>query len=736
MGIQYVTWYWEIIRPIFGFFDEIVYGLFDTVIRGLFDISNLVTNSSLFTGIYKRIYVVVGIFMAFKLAFSFFQYLVDPDKFTDKSKGVGKLFMHVFIMLFALMFLPAVLFSGIGNSGEGLLSRAQKAFLPVLPKVILGSDYLTLGTGSSGSSFEDTIEITSTNLRKATLNTFFHRAYDLESVCDIRNYDLYEIDNAYQMRAKVSETCVVKGEKDGRVFILGKEIPFLDKTSKVYTYTYIPIISTAVGILILALFLAISIDLAKRCFKLVVLEIIAPIPIMSLIDPAAAKGESAFSKWSKNLISTFLDIFIKIGLVYIILVFLNLITDTVKGAVSGDPASQLFFGLPSTEDGTRFGYLVILLIIGLIYFAKEAPKFIKESLGMKADKGGLFDDVKSLAKTAGVVGGMGLGAGTAVLRNTGNSLRAGGASALNAFSNTQGGIGKKLGAALAHGTGATVGGLGGTLAAAVSGGAAGRKGVGKNGNPIGALSKGWSSQTQRSATRMDNATNGSTLMGRTAERARQAVTGRTGADLDKAQIDANKAVGDSFKSFDEFLGKKAANESLSHSWTDSSGATHTSNFSYGDFQRAVEHNDEAWALSNGFSSLTEAAGQAKAYGETAKGSAYTKYKGLAGLQSQLQEAANGGPIDSRLAAFGITDQASAAKELQTSQAFNLHNESYNQALHHAKLDSASSYKEMDQRKTTADNNTLSIQTRTSRTGANKYQRRQANAASTNRGKKK
>ena len=93
-------------------------------------------------------------------------------------------------------------------------------------------------------------------------------------------------------------------------------------------------------------------------------------------------------------------------------------------------------------------------------------------------------------------------------------------------------------------------------------------------------------------------------------------------------------------------------------------------------------------------------------------------------------------FDSRLAAFGITDQASAAKELQTSQAFNLHNESYNQALHHAKLDSASSYKEMDQRKTTADNNTLSIQTRKSRTGANKYQRRQANSSATNRGKKK
>ena len=98
MGVQSQNWFMDIVRQIFGFFDELVYGLFEPVLYGIFDMSGIITNSSLFTGIYKRLYVILGVFMAFKLMFSFFQYLVNPDDMTDKSKGVGKLFMNVFII--------------------------------------------------------------------------------------------------------------------------------------------------------------------------------------------------------------------------------------------------------------------------------------------------------------------------------------------------------------------------------------------------------------------------------------------------------------------------------------------------------------------------------------------------------------------------------------------------------------------------------------------------------------
>ena len=72
MGVQSQNWFFDILRQIFGFFDELVYGFFGTILQGIFDISELATNSKLFSGLYIRLYVVLGVFMAFKLTFSFF----------------------------------------------------------------------------------------------------------------------------------------------------------------------------------------------------------------------------------------------------------------------------------------------------------------------------------------------------------------------------------------------------------------------------------------------------------------------------------------------------------------------------------------------------------------------------------------------------------------------------------------------------------------------------------------
>ena len=84
----------------------------------------------------------------------------------DKTKGAGKLFSRVFVMLFALMFLPPLLFSGFGSDGGGaLIPRAQRAFLPVVPKIILGADV--------GNNVSDTVDYTTKSIIKSTLRTFF-----------------------------------------------------------------------------------------------------------------------------------------------------------------------------------------------------------------------------------------------------------------------------------------------------------------------------------------------------------------------------------------------------------------------------------------------------------------------------------------------------------------------------------------------------------------------------------
>ena len=51
MGVQSQNWFFDILRQIFGFFDELVYGFFGTILQGIFDISELATNSKLFSGL-------------------------------------------------------------------------------------------------------------------------------------------------------------------------------------------------------------------------------------------------------------------------------------------------------------------------------------------------------------------------------------------------------------------------------------------------------------------------------------------------------------------------------------------------------------------------------------------------------------------------------------------------------------------------------------------------------------
>ena len=396
MGVQEHGFIMDGVRTIFGLLDRLVYGLIKWILFGIFDLANLTTNSDVFSGIYSRIYVILGIFMAFKLSFSFFQYIIDPESMTGKSdKSISKLFIRVMIMLSALILLPTLLFGQNGN--EGLLTRAQNAFLPSVPKFIFGVDDLgglTVGGNTDSEKFSNSIEQSANDIMITTLSGFFAPSDDLDEACGDGTYDdTPPIENLEDFANDLLITCNKKGD-----IVIGTT--HFHTGTKFYKYSYMWFISTVVGILIAALLLGITLDIAKRIFKLMVLEVIAPIPIMSLIDPKGSK-DGAFSKWWHSLLSTFLDIFIKLGLVYIIIVMIHLIVQAVNGG-------NLFANFPQ-NSGFRGTYLTILLILGLIFFAKEAPKFIKNALGIKSEGGGLFDDVKSIGKAAGLVGGAAVG---------------------------------------------------------------------------------------------------------------------------------------------------------------------------------------------------------------------------------------------------------------------------------------------------------------------------------------
>jgi hypothetical protein len=517
MGIQEQGWFMNIIRSIFSFLDGLVYGLIKWILFGIFDLTNVTTNSAVFSDIYSRLYVILGIFMAFKLSFSFFQYIIDPESMTGKSdKSLSKVFSRVFIMLAALIFLPQLLFSGIDGKG-GILYRAQTAFLPTLPKIIFGVDSLGgLSTSSgvgTGSNFSDSVEQAANDITVTIMQGFFAPPEDLDEYCDNGTYaKTPPIKSIDEFKANVNLDCPKRGD------IAAHTIGFLG--AKFYKYSYMWFISTVVGVLVALLLLGITFDIAKRVFKLMILEVIAPVPIMSLIDPKGNK-DGAFRKWVSSLTSTFLDIFFKLGIVYLIIVFIHLIVN------SGNKGG-LFSNFPENA-GFRGTYLKILLILGLILFAKEAPKFIKDALGMKGEGGGLLDDVKSVGKAAGLVGGAAVGT-AGIIGSTVGSIRA----QHQGNKEENDAKGKNLGRSMLHGlrnVGAGLSGIAGGTAAGVkglTGKDAGIKSVMKN-------------QQERNASDFEYRRNGGTLFGRIGSGVSRAFTGETGATRIGREIEQNEA---------------------------------------------------------------------------------------------------------------------------------------------------------------------------------------------------
>lgn len=84
-----------------------------------------------------------------------------------------------------------------------------------------------------------------------------------------------------------------------------------------YQYEYTPIISTLAGGFMCYVLIGICITVAIRMFKMMILRMIAPIPVISYIDPKSSK-DGSFSKWVKTLTTTWLELFINLGILYLI----------------------------------------------------------------------------------------------------------------------------------------------------------------------------------------------------------------------------------------------------------------------------------------------------------------------------------------------------------------------------------------------------------------------------------
>lgn len=415
----------DAVRLILSTLDRPAYMLLGLSYQLFFNVASadLFSNGTILA-FYKRVQLIIGVFMMFQLAMTILKGIVEPDTFTDNKSGGMMVIKRIAISLILLTVLVPISIPGAKNEWErqinnngllfGALYSLQHRILDnnTLGRLILGNNSSAESFTSSDPNDKDSSLAKSSRVFTSTILKGFYRInlVDEDSrkhvegkedavlnenrVCrDIPD----EVREAYarldadpgEIIGMVNITCGDTGSSKG-IFSKISDIFTKLKGDNYYVFAYTGFISMIVPFVFVFILLSFTIDVAVRAVKLAVLRLIAPIPIISYMDPKGGK-DGAFNSWVKTLTSTYLDLFIRLSVVYFIIF---LIQDMIVNGI-----------VINTGSGLLGIFSMILIWIGLFIFAKQAPKFIKDILGLKNDPGKLFGGFGELA----AVGAAGLG---------------------------------------------------------------------------------------------------------------------------------------------------------------------------------------------------------------------------------------------------------------------------------------------------------------------------------------
>ena len=357
----------NILNIIWGQLCCLIYGLINIMFNLFTDMTTLdIIDQGVLNGIYQRITMIMTIVMVFYITFAFVKYVVSPDTITDKEKGVGNILTRIIVSILLIAFIP-----NIFTIAMDLQNRIIKT--NVISKVIFGQknfNYKNAGSNFAGDVFAafyrvDCDEDCSESDREEAQKT-------VDKV--IKNFK-------GNRGVKAISGAVVSSMFDGDIQFDG-------------------LLAVIFGLFVLYVIFLYCMDMGTRYVQLIFLQVIAPIAAISYILP---QKDGMFQKWCKQTLTTYLDVFIRIAILYFMLLFASI-------------AAQSFDFYEMSADGKQINIFMYLLIItGLLTFIGKAPKLLEELLPFKSGtasigfgfsaKNRLDPVLKPVAATAGAVGG-------------------------------------------------------------------------------------------------------------------------------------------------------------------------------------------------------------------------------------------------------------------------------------------------------------------------------------------
>ena len=370
----------------------------------------------IFSDVSTQLYTVIGIAMIFVFAYQLVLLIINPEG--GNQKAPSKLFMDTVISMVVVLMLPTI-FNYMTVFQDHVLTNGT------IPALILGTN-----------AAEDLDEDAGYNIALMVMVSFYH-----PNNSDYTTF--HNEDGSLKDGTEGVDACKAAGDDETtctnfndalKEFHNDKTITSFTWSSKlsqaIYkeeTMSYMWVLSTAGALLVSWFLVTYSIDIGTRAVKLGFLQIIAPVPVILRIFPQSRK---TFETWFGEIKKTYLELFIRLAVIFFTVRLIQIVPTLI---------TAVFDSTSGSGDGIVIKCIAtVLLILGLLKFAQEAPELVKTmfnsggnllaGMNLKPGVRKHIEDNKfgmaGIGAAAGLVGGM-IGGGanavrTAKQRNGGN----------------------------------------------------------------------------------------------------------------------------------------------------------------------------------------------------------------------------------------------------------------------------------------------------------------------------
>lgn len=369
-----MTLIWDALDSLMAWLCQVIYPLIAYAYKLFYNIGTLrIIKDENLTPIYNRITLILGLVMLFVITFQLIQYVMEPDNFNDKEKGLGKVMYRMIISVILIAFVPNIFDFAFELQSDIMDNN-------IIQSIILGTknEY----NENWGGQFSASI---------------LHEFYRLNP-----NVSDYECTDSNGMNAESIinlnlNSLATKGNLNTLSYCI------TDKSRENEAENVIKfdgIIAVLSGALILWMLIIYCLDLGTRVVQLTYLQIIAPIPIIMYMLP---KKDGAFEKWVKQCLTTFLDLFLRTAIICFVVLIISTITNSLTDINDNITAS-------GQGDAIFTSLLKVCLVLGVMTFAKKAGDMLKELFPKgNAASGELGISPKRIPEPAKRVAGAGVG---------------------------------------------------------------------------------------------------------------------------------------------------------------------------------------------------------------------------------------------------------------------------------------------------------------------------------------